>query len=199
MKNPSVLRRVLLPAWLLMLFLPILICGAFQITGKHYAVSQTRQQLRVLCERLDRYLRDADPSGDLLGQTFQEKVGGSVNRSKLVDGVLILNEDGGLVYPDDPAEAAGSAALAAAFHDAILRGEDRVCLAVENDGPAIDPELLPHIFERFYKGSDGNFGLGLPIAQNAARFMGGSLTVENIPGTGVRFTLRLPAAGGESA
>ncbi len=48
-------------------------------------------------------------------------------------------------------------------------------------------------------GSDGNFGLGLPIAQNAARCMGGSLTVENIPGTGVRFTLRLPAAGGESA
>lgn len=103
MKNPSVLRQVLLPACLLMLFLPILICGAFQITGKHYAVSQTRQQLRVLCERLDRYLRDADPSGDLLGQTFQEKVGGSVNRSKLADGVLILNEDGGLVYPDDPA------------------------------------------------------------------------------------------------
>lgn len=72
-------------------------------------------------------------------------------------------------------------------------------LAVENDGPAIAPELLPHIFERFYKGSDGNFGLGLPIAQNAARCMGGSLTVKNIPGTGVRFTLRLPAAGGESA
>ena len=47
-------------------------------------------------------------------------------------------------------------------------------LCVENNGPPIPPEELPHIFERFYRGDkaraqNGSFGLGLAIAYAIAQ------------------------------
>ncbi len=76
------------------------------------------------------------------------------------------------------------------------RGE----LAVEDTGPGLRPEDLPRAFERFYlharygeERSDGS-GLGLAIVRELAAAMGGHAEVESHPGTGARFTLRLPAA-----
>jgi len=67
-------------------------------------------------------------------------------------------------------------------------------LAVEDDGPGISPEHVPHVFERFYR-IDGRLasgsGLGLAIARELARAMGGTLELESEPGRTV-FTLRLP-------
>jgi signal transduction histidine kinase len=69
-------------------------------------------------------------------------------------------------------------------------------LAVEDDGPGIPPEHVPHVFDRFYR-VDGRLvsgsGLGLAIARELARAMGGSLELESAPGRTV-FTLRLPGA-----
>src|SRR5207247_11147441 len=45
-------------------------------------------------------------------------------------------------------------------------------LTVEDDGPGIPPEHLPHVFERFYRAVDGSVasgsGLGLAIARARA-------------------------------
>jgi signal transduction histidine kinase len=69
-------------------------------------------------------------------------------------------------------------------------------LSVEDDGPGIPPEQLAHVFERFYRG-DGSqasgSGLGLSIALELARVMGGTLELESAEGLTV-FRLTLPPA-----
>jgi len=69
-------------------------------------------------------------------------------------------------------------------------------ITVRDDGPGFSEQELPHIFERFYKGEDGNFGIGLSIVQGAMEYMGGSVTARNEepPGHGAVFSLYLPAA-----
>lgn len=66
-----------------------------------------------------------------------------------------------------------------------------LCLDVADDGDGIPEEDFPYLFELFYKGRDGQHGLGLPLAQKAAEFMGGRLTAANRPEGGALFTLRL--------
>jgi two-component system sensor histidine kinase CssS len=61
----------------------------------------------------------------------------------------------------------------------ISRDEDFVKIDICDDGPGIDEADLPHIFERFYKGKGGNFGLGLSIAFSAMAGMGGGLKAFN--------------------
>ena len=71
-------------------------------------------------------------------------------------------------------------------------------LIVEDDGPGIEPEALPHIFERFYQGdrsrSAGGAGLGLSLVQLIAKLHGGSVEAESAPGVGSRFIIVLPRA-----
>ncbi|MPM46406.1 Sensor histidine kinase CssS [bioreactor metagenome] len=54
-----------------------------------------------------------------------------------------------------------------------------VSLSISDDGPGIGEEELPHIFDRFYKGKKGAYGLGLAIAEKAVTLMGGSITAYN--------------------
>jgi signal transduction histidine kinase len=69
---------------------------------------------------------------------------------------------------------------------------------VADTGVGIDPAELPHIFERFYRGSRANeargagSGLGLAIVRSIVDIHGGTVTVESGDGTGSRFTVRLP-------
>ncbi|MBQ0825537.1 sensor histidine kinase [Streptomyces tagetis] len=72
-------------------------------------------------------------------------------------------------------------------------------IEVGDHGPGIPPGLLPHVFDRFYKGdpararSTGS-GLGLAIASENVRLHDGSLTAVNLPGGGAVFTVVLPHA-----
>lgn len=66
---------------------------------------------------------------------------------------------------------------------------------VRDEGPGIADQHLPHLFDRFYRGSAArgrstSSGLGLAIARENARLLGGDLTVE--PGATTIFALRLP-------
>lgn len=71
-------------------------------------------------------------------------------------------------------------------------------LAVHDSGPGIPPEVLPHLFQRFYRAerarsrSAGGSGLGLAIARQLAEAHGGSLAAANHPAGGAVFTLTLP-------
>jgi signal transduction histidine kinase len=72
-------------------------------------------------------------------------------------------------------------------------------IAVVDTGVGIDAEELPHIFERFYRGSQANeargsgSGLGLAIVHSIVDMHGGSIEVESHVGRGSRFTVILPA------
>lgn len=76
-------------------------------------------------------------------------------------------------------------------------GGDAVVDVVDG-GPGIALEDLPHVFDRFYRGSDrGNtegFGLGLAIAKRAVERAGGHISVSSAPGGGAHFTIRIPQA-----
>ncbi|WP_214406678.1 sensor histidine kinase [Pseudonocardia lacus] len=76
---------------------------------------------------------------------------------------------------------------------------DGVVLVVEDDGPGIEPDLLPHVFERFARGSGsrsrehGSTGLGLAIVRAVVSAHGGAVEVASHPGR-TAFTVRLPHA-----
>ena len=78
-----------------------------------------------------------------------------------------------------------------------IRGESHPGISVEDDGPGIRAEDLPHVFDRFWRAVDapeGGTGLGLSIAAWIAQHHGGRITATNRPGGGARFEVQLPHA-----
>jgi len=77
--------------------------------------------------------------------------------------------------------------------------QDGARIEVTDTGVGIDASELPHIFERFYRGSRANeargagSGLGLAIVRSIVDMHGGTVTVESGPGSGSRFTVQLPS------
>ncbi|MBD5559288.1 MAG: HAMP domain-containing histidine kinase [Clostridia bacterium] len=69
--------------------------------------------------------------------------------------------------------------------------DGKAVIDVWNDGPAIAPEALPHVFERFFKGADGQSGIGLSIVKSVVEKLGGSVRVSSGDG-GTGFTIEIP-------
>lgn len=68
----------------------------------------------------------------------------------------------------------------------------QIVLEVRDDGPGIPEDMLPFIFDKFYKGAGGGAGLGLAIAEQIAEAHGGTLSVKSKVGEGTTFKLTLP-------
>ena len=83
------------------------------------------------------------------------------------------------------------------FISLIKNNETECCIRFEDDGRGVEQEQLPRLFERFYrvdKGRSrqmGGTGLGLSIVKHAVQFHGGSISVTNRPGGGLRFDFSL--------
>lgn len=71
-------------------------------------------------------------------------------------------------------------------------------LEVLDNGPGIPEQDLPHVFERFWRGANGNkasgSGIGLAVVSELVAAHHGTVTGENVPGGGTRFTVAFPAA-----
>jgi len=72
-----------------------------------------------------------------------------------------------------------------------------VRISVEDQGPGIAAEHLPHIFERYWQADPGTehrhgVGLGLAIASGIVAAQGGQISVASVPGEGTRFTFTIP-------
>ena len=67
-------------------------------------------------------------------------------------------------------------------------------IIVEDEGAGISPAELPHIFERFYRGSGHSegFGLGLSICRELIERMGGSISASSREGVGTAIEIELP-------
>jgi two-component system sensor histidine kinase CiaH len=80
----------------------------------------------------------------------------------------------------------------------VRRDRSQALLVVEDEGPGIRAEDLPHIFDRFWRAPgapEGGTGLGLAIGEWITRRHGGTIGVESRSPTGSRFIVRLPLAG----
>jgi signal transduction histidine kinase len=70
-------------------------------------------------------------------------------------------------------------------------------IKIRDHGDGILPDEVPHIFERFYRGSNSHrqagSGLGLSVVQLLVEAMGASIQVESSPGEGSCFSLHWPA------
>jgi len=66
-------------------------------------------------------------------------------------------------------------------------------LVISDNGPGIDKDDLPHLFERFYKGknsSSQSVGIGLALARMIITSQNGTIKAENNPTGGAKFTIR---------
>jgi signal transduction histidine kinase len=81
-------------------------------------------------------------------------------------------------------------------------GDGSVVFQVKDSGIGIAPEHQTRIFESFWQVQQsttrriGGAGLGLNVAQQLARVLGGDVTVESALGEGSTFTVRLPKVQG---
>jgi signal transduction histidine kinase len=76
---------------------------------------------------------------------------------------------------------------------AVEPGRDRVRLSVQDTGSGIAPDVLPHVFDRFWKSAESRgSGLGLAIAKNLVEAHGGEIHAESEPARGTTIWLLLP-------
>ncbi|HYI15151.1 MAG TPA: ATP-binding protein, partial [Thermomicrobiales bacterium] len=86
--------------------------------------------------------------------------------------------------------------------DIVVRVEDdlaerQACISVRDNGMGIAPEVLPRLFNRFFRAEESltageGLGLGLYISRSLATAHGGRISVESHPGVGSTFTVTLP-------
>ncbi|WP_158094281.1 ATP-binding protein [Erythrobacter donghaensis] len=67
-------------------------------------------------------------------------------------------------------------------------------LSVTDTGPGVPETLRDTLFQPFVTGKPEGIGLGLAIARDIMRQLGGDLTCEDTSGGGARFTMVMPAA-----
>jgi PAS domain S-box-containing protein len=86
-------------------------------------------------------------------------------------------------------------------HVRLLKSGDHCELIVEDNGPGINPDFIPHMFERFRQADSSTtrahkgLGLGLAIVRSLVEMHGGTITASNVsaPGaTGAVFAICLP-------
>lgn len=71
------------------------------------------------------------------------------------------------------------------------RTRDAYTILIANDGPAIETDNRERIFDRFYKGNDGQSGIGLSLSREYTHLHDGTITAASSDGW-TTFTITLP-------
>ena len=76
-----------------------------------------------------------------------------------------------------------------------IRSDGMVDVKVRDNGTGVEDEVLGRIFNPFFTTREGTMGagLGLPIAADVARRLGGELVVDTVYGEYAEFTMHIPA------
>ncbi|WP_413761291.1 ATP-binding protein [Streptomyces sp. MMBL 11-3] len=174
-------------------------------------VSETRR-LNTLVENLMEVTRFDAGTARLVSDTVDiaDQITACIDARAWLDAVE-LDARRGIMAHVDPRRL--DVILANLIGNALKHGGSPVCvrvreegadlaIEVQDNGPGIPEDVLPHVFDRFYKASasrprsEGS-GLGLSIALENAHIHGGGITAANAPGGGAVFTLRLPRDASE--
>jgi signal transduction histidine kinase len=115
-----------------------------------------------------------------------------------VDPVFMDTQAIGRVFNNLISNALRHTAVGGEIRVHAWRSGNGVEVSVRDNGEGIQPQDVPHIFERFYRGEKsrnrgtGGAGLGLAIAQGIVRAHGGDIRVESQVGKGTQFTFNIP-------
>ncbi len=144
-----------------------------------------------LCEVLEAAVQDCQAKAEEretpVTLVCDEALGARINRALLEQAVANLI-DNAIKYgePGSPVQVEAD------------ETDDEVVIRVRDQGPGIDPEHLPRLFERFYRADkarsrkQGGTGLGLAIVKHIVQAHGGRVTVESTRGQGSVFAIHLP-------
>ena len=136
-----------------------------------------------------------DPLDDLANPVAEEFPGVAVEGSA---GSTVLGDPERLrqLLRNLVANAVRAAGVAEDVTVSVSDRDGFVELGVTDTGPGIAPDVLPRIFDKFYKGAGGGSGLGLAIARQIVEHHGGEIAVDSRPGL-TTFRVTLPAVEGE--
>ncbi|MFM0488656.1 hybrid sensor histidine kinase/response regulator [Paraburkholderia graminis] len=88
---------------------------------------------------------------------------------------------------------------------AMAADADHIRIRVCDNGMGIAPDVLPHVFDTFYQGTqtidraEGGLGIGLALVKNFVKLHGGHVeAASGGPGCGSEFTIVLPRASSET-
>jgi len=115
-----------------------------------------------------------------------------------VDPVFMDTQAIGRVFNNLISNALRHTAVGGEIRVHAWRSGNGVEVSVRDNGEGIQPQDVPHIFERFYRGEKsrnrgtGGAGLGLAIAQGIVHAHGGDIRVESQVGKGTQFTFNIP-------
>lgn len=136
--------------------------------------------------------------------TLRAFLAGVVGRFARADMVTLddgLGEDAAIVADEALAQALTSLldnaaeAGAGAIRLTVDRRGDMLALTVADDGPGFAPAILAAVGRPYHSSkARRGAGLGLFLATNVLRTLGGTLTAANLPAGGAAVTLRLPLA-----
>ncbi|HEX6890758.1 MAG TPA: HAMP domain-containing sensor histidine kinase [Chryseolinea sp.] len=71
-------------------------------------------------------------------------------------------------------------------------------LTIQDNGIGIEPEILPHVYDMFFRGNErskGN-GLGLYIVKRAVNKLNGTIDIESVYGQGTTVRVQIPIEHG---
>lgn len=150
-----------------------------------------RTQPGELIERIAAIYR---PAGEDRGITIRAEVEAGLPDVQ-VDPDRVMQALGNLVNNAMRYTESGGEIVLAGRHTETGGAALEVC----DNGAGIDPDVLPHVFERFYRGDssrqDSGSGLGLAIARSIVELQNGKIQAASEGlGRGSRFTITFPAA-----
>jgi signal transduction histidine kinase len=131
---------------------------------------------RVRIQRTGHMIRIESPDVPIVGQWDSDRLG-QVLDNLLGNAVKYSPQDGEIVVR-------------------VTAAMGKARLSVTDQGPGIPTKVLPHLFERFYRGEhhagDAGLGLGLYISRMLVEAHGGRIWVTSAQGSGSTFTVALP-------
>jgi len=140
--------------------------------------------IRPLIQEVCRHARLLDPTRSITCDPLPDAV--ASGDPDALKQILLILIDNALKHTPGPITVTADA------------GDTSAAIRIQDSGPGIAPDVLPHLFERFYRGQaaadDTGVGLGLAIAKALVEAQEGMITVESEVERGSVFTVTVPLA-----